>query len=166
MASVSYISITGNKQGLISAGCSGQESIANKSQTAHKDEIMVLAYEHDLATNSNGSSAGGRGQHMPLSITKNIDKSSPLLASAWDSGEELDCTLHLYRTSSTGGQEKYYSIRLKGARIAHINAQSPHAVYMNDADPQEHVTIRYRDIIWEHIAAGTSAYSSWESSNE
>lgn len=60
MASVSYISITGNKQGLISAGCSDQESIGNKSQTAHKDEIMVLAYEHDLATNSNGSSAGGR----------------------------------------------------------------------------------------------------------
>ncbi|NNA22071.1 type VI secretion system tube protein Hcp, partial [Pseudomonas lundensis] len=73
---------------------------------------------------------------------------------------------HYNRTSSSDGQEKYYSIRLKGARIAHINAQSPHAVYMNDADPQEHVTIRYRDIIWEHIAAGTSAYSSWESSNE
>ena len=43
MASVSYISITGNKQGLIAAGCSGQESIANTSQTADKAELMGWA---------------------------------------------------------------------------------------------------------------------------
>ncbi|MNC09919.1 Major exported protein [compost metagenome] len=165
MAAISYISITGNRQGLISAGCSGQDSIGNKSQTGHLDEIMVLAYGHDLASAGNGS-VSGRGQHMPLSITKNIDKSSPLLASAWDNSEELYCTLKLYRNSPTAGQEHYYSIRLKGARITCINVDSPHAISMNDMDPQEHVTIRYRDIIWEHITAGTSAYSSWDPHHE
>lgn len=166
MASLSYMSITGNRQGLISAGCSGPDSIGNKCQLTHQDEIMVLAYGHDLASGGNGSIAGGRAQHMPLSITKGIDKSSPLLASAWDNGEELDCTLKLYRTGSVGGQEHYYSIRLKGARIAHISLEGPHSVYMSDAEPQEQVIIRYRDILWEHIPAGTTAYSSWNTTDE
>ena len=166
MANVSYMSIIGNRQGLISAGCSGQDSIGNKCQLTHQDEIMVLAYAHDLASSGNDSIAGGRGQHMPLSITKGIDKASPLLAKAWDDGEELDCTLKLYRTAAAGGQQHYYSIRIKGARIAHISLVGPHSVHMGDAEPQEHVIIRYRDILWEHIPAGTSAYSAWNASNE
>ncbi|PPA01507.1 type VI secretion system tube protein Hcp, partial [Pseudomonas sp. MWU12-2312b] len=47
MASQSYMSITGKRQGLISAGCSSQRSIGNKCQLGHQDEIMVLAYSHD-----------------------------------------------------------------------------------------------------------------------
>ena len=89
MASQSYMSITGKRQGLISAGCSGQSSIGNKCQLGHQDEITVLAYSHDMLTGNDGSVASGRGKHMPIMITKAIDKSSPLLASALHAGEEL-----------------------------------------------------------------------------
>ncbi|WPN31765.1 Hcp family type VI secretion system effector [Pseudomonas sp. P5_109] len=166
MASHSYMSITGKHQGKISAGCSGQSSIGNKCQFGHQDEIMVLAFSHDMVAGNDGSITGGRGKHMPIMITKAIDKSSPLLASALHGGEELDCTINLYRTASTGGQERYYSIRLTGARIAHISQQVPHAIRMNDAEPQELVSIRYRDIVWAHIPGATSAYSSWMNDNE
>lgn len=166
MASHSYMTITGKRQGLISAGCSSQSSIGNKCQSAHQDEIMVLAYLHDMLAGTDGSVGGGRGKHMPVMITKAIDKSSPLLASALHEREEVECIINLYRTSVVGGQERYYSIHLTGARIAHISQQVPHAVRMNDAEPQEQVAIRYRDIAWAHVPGATSAYSSWANEDE
>ncbi|SEM73695.1 hypothetical protein SAMN04487857_104306 [Pseudomonas sp. ok272] len=166
MASHSYMSIIGKHQGLISAGCSGPDSIGNKCQIAHQDEILVQAYSHDMLTGNDGSVAGGRGKHMPIMITKGIDKSSPLLASALHEGEEIECKINLYRTSAAGGLERYYSIHLTGARIAHISVQVPHAVHMNDAEPQELVSIRYRDIAWSHIPGSTSAYSTWGNESE
>lgn len=166
MAIHSYMTITGKRQGLISAGCSGQHSIGNKCQTGHQDEIMVLAYSHDMVTGNDGSIAGGRGRHLPIVITKSIDKSSPLLASALREREEVDCIINLYRTSPVGGQERYYSIHLTGARIAHISQQVPHAIRMNDAEPQELVSIRYREIAWAHVPGATSAYSTWGNEDE
>lgn len=166
MASHSYMSITGKHQGLISAGCSSQSSIGNKCQFGHQDEIMVLAYSHDMVAGNDGSITGGRGKHMPIMITKAIDKSSPLLASALHAGEELECTINLYRIASPGGQERYYSIHLRGARIAHISQQVPHAIRLNDAEPQELVSVRYRDIAWAHVPGATSAYCAWMNGDE
>jgi len=166
MASHGYMSITGKRQGLISAGCSGQSSIGNKCQIGHEDEVMILAYSHNMITGNDGGVSGGRGNHMPIIITKNIDKSSPLLASALHEREEVECTINLYRTSPAGGQDKYYSIRLTGAKIVHVSLQVPHSIHMNDAEPQELVSIRYREISWTHIQAGTSAYSTWRNEDE
>jgi type VI secretion system Hcp family effector len=166
MASHGYMSITGKRQGLISAGCSGLSSIGNKCQIGHEDEVMILAYSHNMMTGSDGGVSGGRGNHMPIMITKNIDKSSPLLASALHEREEVECTINFYRTSPAGGQDKYYSIRLTGAKVVHVSLQVPHSIHMNDAEPQELVSIRYRDISWTHIQAGTSAYSTWGNEDE
>ncbi|MBM1189099.1 Hcp family type VI secretion system effector [Pseudomonas lundensis] len=161
MANHGYMSITGKKQGLISSGCSSQVSIGNKCQIGHFDEIMVLAYSHDMIAGSDGTVTGGRGQHRPVVITKNIDKSSPLISNALQDGEEIKCVIDFYRTSPTGSQEKYYTVCLEGARIAYINAQVPHAINMSGGQPQEVVAIRYRDITWIHVGAGTSAHSTW-----
>ncbi|KAA0985723.1 Hcp family type VI secretion system effector [Pseudomonas sp. ANT_J28] len=161
MASHSYMTITGKKQGLISSGCSSQDSIGNKCQFGHEDEIMVLAYAHSMFTGSDGNMSGGRGKHMPIAITKNIDKSSPLLASALAECEEVECKIDFYRTAPAGGQDKYYSVKITGGRIANVTLQIPHAIHMSDTEPQELVSIRYRDISWTHIQAGASAYSTW-----
>lgn len=76
MANQAYMTITGAMQGLISAGCSAQNSIGNKCQTAHLDEIQVLSFVHNLLNVGNSKHAS----HGPVCITKNIDKSTPLLA--------------------------------------------------------------------------------------
>ncbi|MDQ3203215.1 MAG: Hcp family type VI secretion system effector [Pseudomonadota bacterium] len=166
MASHSYMTITGKHQGLISAGCSGFDSIGNKCQLTHMDEIMVLAYSHDMVAGQEGGNQAGRGKHMPIMLTKAIDKSSPLLASALHAGEEVECVINLFRTASAGGQERYFSIHLTGARIAHISQQVPHAIRMNDAEPQEHVSIRYREIAWAHVPGATSARCTWGNEDE
>ncbi|KTC16180.1 type VI secretion system protein [Pseudomonas marginalis ICMP 9505] len=157
MANHGYITITGKAQGLISAGCSTQNSIGNKCQAGHVDEIMVLSYTHNMVNVGNTN----KPLHSPIMITKNIDKSSPLLAQALSSKEEVNCVLSFYRVSSFGQQEKFYSVSVNGGIIADLTLEMPHAILQNDAEPQEHVAIRYRDITWTHNAAGTSGYSTW-----
>ncbi|CAI8843727.1 Hcp family type VI secretion system effector [Pseudomonas serboccidentalis] len=166
MANHSYMSITGNRQGLISAGCSDINSIGNKCQLGHLDEIMVLSYSHNMTTGNDGGVTADRGKHLPIMITKNIDKSTPLLSSAWHEREVLDCTIFLYRTSPSGTQDKYFKIHITGAKIAHINLLVPHAIHLNDAQPQELVSFTYRDISWTHIQAGTCSYSTWGNGDE
>lgn len=157
MANHGYMTITGKAQGLISAGCSTQESIGNKCQTGYADEIMVLSYTHNMINIGNID----KPTHSPILITKNVDKSSPLLAQALSSREEINCTISFYRVSSFGLQEKFYSVSIIGGIIANLTLEMPHAILEHDAEPQEHVAIRYRDITWIHHVAGTSGYSTW-----
>ncbi len=157
MANHGYMTITGKAQGLISAGCSTQNSIGNKCQDGHTDEIMMLSYTHNMVNIGNTN----KPTHGPILITKNIDKSSPLLAQALSGREEINCTISFYRVSSYGIQEKYYSITINGGIVADLTLEMPHAILEHDAEPQESVAIRYRDITWTHHSAGTSGYSTW-----
>lgn len=157
MANHGYMRMTGNIQGLISAGCSTQQSIGNKCQTAHMDEIMVLSYTHNMLNIGNID----KPTHSPIIITKNIDKASPLLAQALSNREEINCTVSFYRVSSFGMQEKFYSVSINGGIIADLTLEMPHAILQSDAELLEHVALRYRDITWTHHAAGTSGYSTW-----
>ncbi|OZY60859.1 Hcp1 family type VI secretion system effector [Pseudomonas lundensis] len=157
MANHGYMTITGKAQGLISAGCSTQDSIGNKCQSGHTDEIMVLSYTHNMVNIGNIN----KPTHSPIIITKNVDKASPLLAQALSTREEINCTISFYRVSSFGMQEKFYSVSINGGVIADLTLEMPHAILQSDAETQEHISIRYRDITWTHHAAGTSGYSTW-----
>ena len=157
MANHGYMTITGKAQGLISAGCSTQDSIGNNCQSGHTDEIMVLSYTHNMVNIGNIN----KPTHSPIIITKNVDKASPLLAQALSTREEVNCTISFYRVSSFGMQEKFYSVSINGGVIADLTLEMPHAILQSDAETQEHISIRYRDITWTHHAAGTSGYSTW-----
>ncbi|SUI03967.1 type VI secretion system effector, Hcp1 family [Salmonella enterica subsp. indica] len=43
MANPVYLTLNGEFQGLISAGCSSMPSISNKAQLTHQDQIMVTS---------------------------------------------------------------------------------------------------------------------------
>ena len=158
MASHGYMVIEGKVQGLLSEGCSTAPSIGNKCQISHKDEIMVLSFDHKMNTLGNTEYA----HHNPIIITKFIDKSSPLLAQALATREELTCTLNFYRASGPVGQEKYYSVEIEGAQIADLTVSMPHSILQNDVEPQETVAIRYRNITWRNHATNSSGYTTWE----
>jgi hypothetical protein len=162
MANQGYMTIKGEKQGVISAGCSTQNSIGNKCQTAHTDEIQVLAFVHNMFNAGNSKHA----THTPIQITKNIDKSTPLLAQALANLEKLHCVLDFYRVSAHGAQEKFYTIEIRGAVIASLSTTMPHSILQNDLENEENVALRYREIIWTHHLAGTSGYAFWDDTDE
>ncbi|AXF75012.1 Hcp family type VI secretion system effector [Erwinia tracheiphila] len=154
MADLIYMKLTGTKQGLISASCGSIASIGTKYQVKHPDEILVYSVQHLLTRKQNIN-------HHAVSITKPIDKSSPLLAKAIDSDEELSCEISFYRTSTSGGVEKYYSIVLEKAKLDSLHCDYPHSVDNNQSQPQEIIDISYGNIIWRHLIGATETYSLW-----
>ncbi len=130
MANLIYLTLKGEKQGLISAGCSTYDSIGNKYQSGHTDQIMIYSLTHSM----------NREQHiihLPINIIKPIDKSSPLLGMAASSDEELYLLFDLYRTAGNGSQEKYFSIEARKAKIKHIGINYPHAITHEGNQPEE-----------------------------
>lgn len=154
MANLIYLTLNGQTQGLISAGCSSLDSIGNKAQIAHLDQIMVYELSHILSREENVN-------HHPVVITKPIDKSSPLLGKAISENELLTVDLDIYRTNKFGINELFYKIKLTKARITDINLVLPHTINDNNEQPYEELSFSYETITWEHVSAGTSAYSLW-----
>ncbi|WP_431224510.1 Hcp family type VI secretion system effector [Serratia sp. L9] len=155
MANVIYLTLKGKKQGLISAGCSSMDSIGNKGQEGHLDQILIYSLLHSMTREQNVS-------HHPAVLTKPIDKSSPLLGVAISNNESLEALFEFYRTNASGAQELYFSILLTDATISDISASHPHSITHTGAQPQETVSLKYKSITWSHHIAGTSGYSIWD----
>lgn len=49
MANIVYLTLKGETQGLISAGCSSLQSVGNKAQVSHRDQILVYAPSHSIS---------------------------------------------------------------------------------------------------------------------
>ncbi|MBN3097943.1 Hcp family type VI secretion system effector [Pectobacterium brasiliense] len=157
MSSVIYLELTGDKQGLISSGCSSLQSIGNRSQLGHEDQIQVLSLNHSMSYDDNLSC-------HPVELIKFIDKSSPLLGVSVSSNERLTANFFLYRVNSAGQLELFYEIKLTDVRIVDISCNYPHSINNNEMMPYEKVLLKYNSISWEHKVAGTSGYSIWNDS--
>lgn len=155
LANIIYLKLNGNNQGLISKGCSTFDSIGNKYQSGHEDEILVYEFSSNLSMHQNVS-------FQPIDIRKTIDKASPLLSQSLVSNELLTCEFFFYRTSGNSGLELYYKIKLTDASIVNISCFYPNSITHNEVQPEESLSIRFKSITWEHVTAGTSSYSIWD----
>lgn len=154
MANSIYLTLNGQKQGLLSAGCCSLDSIGNKAQIAHLDQIMVYELLHTITRGQNAN-------HHPVIIKKPVDKSSPLLGKAISENELLTCDFDVYQTNRFGINELFYKIKLTQARMLDIHLTLPHTLLDHNGQPQEEISLSYETITWEHCTAGTSAYSLW-----
>jgi len=154
MANIAYLSIKGKTQGLISAGCCSLDSIGNKGQSSHIDQIMVYAITHNISRHMNVN-------HHEIVVVKPVDKSSPLLGKAISENEELNCVIEVYRTNRSGMNELFYKLTLSQARIMDIDFVLPHTMLEPGGEIQEKIAFSYESIGWEHCTAKTSAFSFW-----
>jgi len=165
MPTPAYLSITGTKQGLITAGTFTQDSVGNIYQEGHENQILVQGFQHQVIIPRDPQSGQPTGQrvHKPLMISKVFDKSSPLLFSALTSGEMVKCRLEWYRTSSVGTQEHYFTIELEDAILVDIQSRMPNCQDPNNSHftHLEDVYFAYRKILWTHKVCGTSGHDDW-----
>ncbi|PHM46919.1 Hcp family type VI secretion system effector [Xenorhabdus miraniensis] len=155
MSYMIYLTLNGKKQGLISTGCSTPDSIGNRYQNGHENQIQVLSLNHSITRQQNVS-------HSPIQFIKSIEKSSPLLAMAIDSNESLDGKFIFYSTGQAGNLKLFYEVKITEATISEVSCAYPNSINDFDAMPYERVILNYKSISWNHVAAGTSAYSIWE----
>ncbi|WP_434571077.1 Hcp family type VI secretion system effector [Pseudomonas sp. Z3-6] len=168
MATPAYMTITGAKQGLITAGAFTIDSVGNIFQEGRENKIMVQGFQHRVTVPRDPQSGQPTGQrmHQPLIITKMFDKATPLLLAALTSGECMnEVEIQWFRTSASGSQEHYFTTKLEDAIIVEIkdymfNCQDPanaHFTHLED------VHFTYRKITWTHEVSGTSGSDDWRS---
>lgn len=166
MAIPALMSITGEKQGLITAGAFTADSTGNNYQKGRENQVMIQAFSHDVILPRDPQSGQPTGQriHKPAVITKVYDKASPLLQAALSAGERMTkIVIEWYRTSAQGTQEHYYTTTLEDAIIVAINnkmhnCQDPENAHFTHL---EEVQFTYRKITWTHIVSGTSGSDDW-----
>ncbi|MCP3869544.1 MAG: Hcp family type VI secretion system effector [Gammaproteobacteria bacterium] len=166
MPSVAYMSVQGTTQGNITAGANTMDSMGNRYQEGHEDEVTVQAFKHQIIIPRDPQSGQPSGQrvHQPLVITKIFDKTSPLLYAALTSGERLsEVVIKWYRTSMAGTQEHYYTHKLEDAMIVDMSGHSPNAQdpAMEHFSHMEDVSFTYRQITWTHEIGGTEGSDDW-----
>ncbi|VEA13665.1 VgrG protein [Salmonella enterica subsp. enterica] len=59
MSDLVYLRITGERQGNISSGCGTYESVGNRWQVGHEDEIFVFSLVDTLTSTGNGLNLQG-----------------------------------------------------------------------------------------------------------
>ncbi len=166
MPTPAYMTITGERQGNITANNFTESSVGNIYQEGHENEILIEAFEHEILLPRDPQSGQPTGQrvHQPLKITKVIDKSSPLLFRALTSGERLPkVEMKFYRTSAQGTMEHYYTMTLEDAIIINIkdymfNCQDPAMAHFTHL---EDVHFTYRKLTRTHEVASTSESDDW-----
>ena len=159
MALNAYLKLKGQTQGDI------QGSVTQKGR---EGKIMVIAVSHEIMSPRDPASGlpTGKRMHKPFVITKELDKSSPLLYSVLVNNENVtEWELQFWQPSPTGAEVQHYTVKLTNANIASI-----HFRMLNNKNPElmkyaeyEELAFTYQKIIWTWTQGGITAEDDWES---
>ncbi len=157
-----YLTIKGARQGNIAGSV---------TQKGRENQIMVIAVNHEITTPRDPASGlpTGKRMHKPIVITKQIDKSTPLLYNALVNNENLtEVTLRFWApnivaAASTGQEVQNYTIVLTNANIASISTDM-----MNNATDvgsklavMETIAFTYQKIQWTWNDGGITSGDDW-----
>jgi type VI secretion system secreted protein Hcp len=127
---------------------------------------MVMAFNHEVQSPRDVATgqATGKRMHKPFMITKEIDKSSPLLYTALTNNENITVwELQCFAARSTGVEVNHYTVRLTNAKIVDIRS-----TMLNNKVPEnikmplmEEVGFVYEKIEWTLVDGGIIATDDW-----
>lgn len=147
MSDIIYLRIVGEQQGVISEGCGSEQSVGNRFQKGHEDEIFVFSLQGAV------TSTPGGVNHHGIRFCKTIDKSSPQFAQAINNNEYCSLDFTFYRINRWGRWEKYYHIEIRGAIICGYTMHT-----RLDGLAEEFITINYDYICSTHLIANTECH--------
>lgn len=152
-----YLSINGQTQGKIEGGCTIE---------GHEGKILVQGVEHtiEIPKSIQTGLPTGKRIHMPMTITKEVDKASPKLFQALTSGEQLtSAKLEYYRISPQGKEELYYTVEVKNAIITSMRKHVPVCLDPSNKSMghMEEVSFTYETIVETFTPDGIEAQDSW-----
>jgi type VI secretion system secreted protein Hcp len=159
MALNSYLRLKGDTQGDI---------LGSVTQAGREDSIMIIGYSHEVVSPRDAASGlpTGKRQHKPVTLTKEIDKSTPLLMYSLVNNENIPSwKLEFWQPSASGMEVQFYTIELMNASVAGIRAELLNNKYPENMQhkEREHVTFCYQKVIWTWMDGGITAEDDWES---
>jgi type VI secretion system Hcp family effector len=153
-----YCTVVGAKQGTFQ----GDTALHGDATT-----IAVYALTQELKVPVDAASGLGAGklQHSPVTIVKELDKSSTQFFIAAVSNETLrSVTCTFYRTTNEGMVRPYYKIALTNAAVVEFKDSGDGVNGTAQADEHEHISLTYQKITLTDIDSGTTATDDWTSS--
>jgi len=163
MAMMAYMLAKGQKSGQIKGSV---------TQKGREDSIAVIAVSHSIISPRDPQSGLPTGQrmHKPFVITKELDKSTPVLYNVLCTNENLTEVLIKFWTpqikavQGTGQEVQHYTVKLTNANIAAIDfrmANIRHADLVKFAEYEE-IAMTYQKIDWTWNDGGITAEDDWE----
>ena len=161
MALDAYLRLKGETQGDIKGSV---------TRPGREDSIMVIAASHEVVSPRDAASGlpTGKRQHKPFVITKEVDKSTPLLYRALVDNENiLEWRLQYWQPSASGKEQQHYMVELINASIASIRHEMLNNKYPENMQhkEREHVSFCYQKIIWTWVDGEVTAEDDWEAPN-
>jgi type VI secretion system secreted protein Hcp len=158
MALAAYLTLTAERQGPI------QGSVTQKGR---EGKILVVSVRHEIVCPRNPQSGipTGKRMHKPLIVTKELDRSSPLLYNILCTNENVrEARIDFWTATPTGHEKQHYTVRLTNANIATIsfklaNIRNPKLVRLNE---YEEISFTYEKIEWTWNDGGITAGDDWE----
>jgi type VI secretion system secreted protein Hcp len=130
----------------------------------YEDAVEILSFNHAVVSPRDAASGlpTGKRQHKPITVTKPLDKASPLLMGALVNNENLnDVQFHFLSLDKTGKVTHYYTIELQNAAISSIRT----VLVENERgslDTYEQISFVYQKIFWTFEDGGITAEDDWE----
>ncbi len=159
MALQAYLTLSGQKQGPI------RGSITQKGL---EGTIGIIAAQHSIVSPRDPASGlpTGKRMHRPFVLTKEIDRSTPLLYQAFAANENLPQWELKFFTPQPGGAPdlQFYTVHLTNANLAAIEFTMPNIrdpALANLAD-YEQLTFTYQKIDWVWNDVPVIALDEWE----
>jgi len=158
MALSAYLRLTGTTQGEIKGSI---------TQAGREDSIMVIGCSHSVVSPRDAASgmASGKRQHKPFVITKEIDKSTPILANVLYNNESISAwELRFWQPSPSGQEVQHYTVELVNGTIAEIRSEMLNNKYPENMQhrEREHIAFTYQKIIQTWEDGGITAEDDWE----
>ena len=142
--------ITGQKTGVFKG---------DSVQKGHEDQILVSSFLFELTSPrdaATGLPTGKRSFH-PVTITKQVNQSSPQILSAASTNENLkSVVINFWQTTRTGTEVNYYRVTLTNASISDVRQFSAGATVSED------VSFTFQKIEQDSLTGHTSYSDNWE----
>lgn len=152
-----YMTVTGRIQGPI------QGSV---TQEGREGMMQILSTAHEIVSPRDAASGlpTGRRQHKPFTITKPLDKATPLLAKALTTNENLtEVVIRFWRPSLGGAEVQFFMVKLTNANIASHSIKLPATFDASTSSwPElEEISFTYQKITWTWTDGGVTHEDSW-----
>ena len=152
-----YLYITGVKTGQVKG---------NVTQKGRENSIMIIAFEQ--MTKTEMATATGKRNVGPIVITKEVDKSSPVLRQMLNTNESIkEAYIRFWTPGATGKEIQHYTVKLTQARIVSLktvmaNNKIPSNMQLKE---YEEITIIYGRAEWTWMDGGIMTVEDASSSS-
>lgn len=144
----------------------GADIVGSSDVSGRVGSIEVLSLAHGVHTpaDSNTGRLMGTRSHRPVTIEKEIDKSTPILYRAVAKGETLQAAeLKFYRINEGGSEELYFEMKMKNVKVVSVSPRVPNIKEQAGAmrNHFEIIEFMYEEVQWLYLDGNIAFKDGW-----